>query len=187
MAPADAGGVGRGKFGRMAGGVLVHGIETGHATSDLVLAADERTRTLRRNQHHVDVLARLNLAEVHVEAMREQQRRAGFDVWLDSVLVDTRLGHVRREHGDQVRATHGVARFGHGKAVDIGTAPGRPAGTQSDHHVEAGILQVERMCAALATVAKHGDTGVLQRSGGGLLIGHGVSPWVCEGDSYVAR
>ena len=49
-----------------------------HAATLLVLAPHQIARTLGRDQHHVEVLARLDLPEVDVEAVREQQRRALF-------------------------------------------------------------------------------------------------------------
>ena len=73
---ADAVTVGESLGERIAGRVLVHGDQRGHAATLLVLAAHEVTGTLGRDQRHVEILARLDLLEVDVEAVREQQRRA---------------------------------------------------------------------------------------------------------------
>jgi hypothetical protein len=58
---------------------LRHRDEAGHAAPLLILAAHQVPGTLRRDQHHVQILARLDLLEVNVEAVREQQRRAFFE------------------------------------------------------------------------------------------------------------
>ncbi len=106
-----------------------------------------------------DVGARFDLPEVHVEAMREQQRGARLDVRLDRLPVQRRLHHVGGEHGDQVGAFHRLGRFGDLEAIGLGLVPGRAVRAQADHHVEAGVAQVQRVRAALAAVAEHGDAG----------------------------
>ncbi len=45
------------------------------------------------------------------------------------------------------------------EAVGFRLVPGRAVRAQADHDVEAGIAQVQRMRAALAAVAEHGDAG----------------------------
>ncbi len=79
--------------------------------------AHQRARAFRRDQDHVDVVARFDLLEVHVEAMREQQRGAGLDVRLDRFLVQLGLHHVGREHGDQIGTDHRIGRFDHVEAI----------------------------------------------------------------------
>jgi hypothetical protein len=158
----------------VAADVLMHGPDAGHATADFVLAAHQRARPFRCHQHHVDILARIDLLEVHVEAVREQERRAGLDVRLDRLPVQRRLHHVRRQHGDQVGTLHGFGRLGHLEAVGFRLVPGRSVRAQADHDVEAGIAQVQRVRAALAAVAEHGDAGL----GEGVVAAHAVTPWL---------
>ncbi len=50
------------------------GDQAGHAAALLILASHEVAGALRRDQHDVEVLARLDLAEVDVETVCEQQR-----------------------------------------------------------------------------------------------------------------
>jgi len=144
----------------LAAAVLVDRVDAGHAAADLVLAADQRARALGRDQHHVEVIARRDHAEVHVQAVREQQARAGLHVRRDRFLVDLLLHHVRGEHRDQVGLLHRLGRRLHGEAVGLGLGFGRAARAQADGHVEAGIAQVQRMRAALAAVADDGDAGL---------------------------
>src|SRR5690606_19110882 len=49
---------------RLAGDVLVHGDEAGHAVAGFVFATDQGARTLRRDEDDVPGLARLDLLEV---------------------------------------------------------------------------------------------------------------------------
>jgi hypothetical protein len=69
---ADPVRVGEGARVRLAGGVLRHREQTRHPAALLVLAAHEIPRALGRNEHDIEVLSRLDLAEVDVEAVREQ-------------------------------------------------------------------------------------------------------------------
>jgi len=55
-------------------------------------------RTLRRDHQHVEVGARLDQVEVHVEAVGEHQRRAVLHVLGQMVAVDVALQLVGREH-----------------------------------------------------------------------------------------
>ena len=104
---ADAVRVGEGPGVRLAGRVLRDGDEAGHAAALLVLPAHQVAGSLRGDQHHVQVLARLDLLEMDVEAVREEQRRARLQRRLDA-LVERLLGEVRHQHRDQV----GIARRG---------------------------------------------------------------------------
>ena len=52
----------------------MNGDQAGHAAALFELAADEVARALRRDEHRIDARRRLDLAEVHVEAVRGHQR-----------------------------------------------------------------------------------------------------------------
>src|SRR5690606_33100400 len=77
---ADAVGIGEGVGSRTACNVLINRQQTGYAAPLLVLPPHEVAGALRGNQHDVQVLARLDLPEVHVEAVREQDRGALADI-----------------------------------------------------------------------------------------------------------
>ena len=98
-----------------------------HAATLLVLAAHEVAGTLRRDQHDVEVLARLDLLEVDVEAVREQQRRAFLEVRLD-VLVELPLRQVRRQQRDQPGALDGLGGRLDRQTVSLRLGPGLPPG-----------------------------------------------------------
>eukprot|EP00754_Rhynchopus_humris_P029757 Rhum_TRINITY_DN15231_c0_g1::Rhum_TRINITY_DN15231_c0_g1_i3::g.146023::m.146023 len=153
---------------RAARGVLVHGEGAVDAAALEEVLADGVARALRRAQDHVDVLARhdARLLVVHdAEAVAEVQGLARRHVRLhagprldlggvgEQVLHDGRVvrGLVDVE---QVLARHpSVAlRLLEGLAL-----------AHADHHVQAVVLHVQRLAAALRAVAEHGQGLVLQR------------------------
>ena len=59
----------------------------------------------------------------------------------------------------------GLGGFGGGQdlqAGGFGLGPALAAGVEADHHVDAGIAQVQRVGVALAAVADDGDRAALQ-------------------------
>jgi hypothetical protein len=121
---------------RLASGVLRHGQKARHAAPLLVLAAHQIARALGRDEHHVEVLARGDLAEVHVEAVRKEQGGPFLQAGLDG-LVEGLLRGVRQQHGHQVRPGDRCGRLGHGEAVLLRFFPAGAAPAHPDHHVEA--------------------------------------------------
>ena len=118
---ADAMGIGQRLVEGLLAGVLRHGDQRRHAATLLVLATHQATRALGRDQHHVEVLARLDLLEVDVEAVREQQRGALRDRILD-LGVQRLLRGVRHQDGDQRRTCHRFDGSHHRQA--IASSPG---------------------------------------------------------------
>ena len=108
---------------------------------------------------------------MHVQAVREQQAGAGFQVVLQHFVVQLLLHHVRGQYGDQVGILHCLGRRLYQETVSLGLGFGGAARTQAYSHIETGFTQVQRMCAALAAVADGGDLGLREGIGG---VGHGV-------------
>ena len=86
-------------------------------------------------RHHddVDVLARHDLAVVHVEAVGEGQRGAGLDVGVHFVAVDGGDVLVGQQHHDDVGALDGLGHFGDFQAGVGGLVP-RGAALAEAHH-----------------------------------------------------
>ena len=61
---------------------------------------------LRRDHDHVVALGRRDAAVVDVEAVREEERRAGLEVRRDLVSNRARLRAVGDEERDELRALH---------------------------------------------------------------------------------
>jgi hypothetical protein len=70
--------------------------------------------------------------------------------------VECLLREVRHEHRDEIGALDGCGRLGDRQAVLLGLVPA-VALAHADHDVEAAVLQVQRMRAALAAVAEDAD------------------------------
>ncbi len=160
-----------GALERLAAGVLVDGDQARHAVPGLVLAAHQRAGALGRDEDHVEARVRRDLLEVHVQAVREQQRAARAQLLSDRLHVDLGLLHVGREQRDEVGLGSGGGALGDAQPVSLGLVPARPALARADHDVEAGVAQVQRVGAALAAVADDGDS--LPLEGVGFLGGHG--------------
>ena len=93
---------------RVAALVLMHGDEARHAAALLVFAADGVAGALRRHHADVEIVARLDETEMHVEAVREHQRRALLHVGVRGDPVDVGLQFVGRQHHDDVGPLGGV-------------------------------------------------------------------------------
>ena len=106
---ADAVRVGEGTSLRFAGRILRHGDQARHASALLVLPTHEIAGPLRRDQHDVEVGARLDQLVLNVEAVREQQSRVLLQVRFD-VLIQLRLRHVGREERNEPDAFDGLGR-----------------------------------------------------------------------------
>src|SRR5262249_44104016 len=103
---ADAMCVGEGVRLRILAAVLEHGQQARDTTTLLILTTHEIAGTLGRDQYDVEILARLDLTEMNVEAMREQDRRA-FRNAADDLLIEVLLREVGRQERDQRRTLHG--------------------------------------------------------------------------------
>ena len=69
----------------------------------------------RRDHDHVDTRRRLDAAEVDVEAVGEEERRARLEVREHVFRDDGRLVLIGEEHGDELRAAHRVRDLPHGE------------------------------------------------------------------------
>src|SRR5579864_8079333 len=139
---ADAVRVGERPGLRPAARVLRHREQTRHAAPLLVLAPHQIARPLGGDQHHVEVLARLDLAEVDVEAVREQQGGTRLQL-LPDALVELLLRRVRNQHGHEIGARDRRGRLGDRQSVAARLLPGGAALAHPDHDVEARVLEVE--------------------------------------------
>ena len=139
----------------------MYGEQRRHTAPLLELAADEVARSLRRDQHDIEVLARLDLLKVHVEPVCEQQRRAFVDV-SEHGFVQVLLGKVRCQHRDEGCALDRIDRLGDRELVLFGPLEAVTL-ADADHDVKAAVAQIQRMSASLAAVTEHADTRALQR------------------------
>jgi hypothetical protein len=94
------------------------------------------------DQHNVQILARCDQAEMHVQAVCEQQASARFHVGRQHLGVELLLHHVRRQHGDQIGILDRFGRRLDGETIGLGLGLGWAARTQADDHITTGVAQV---------------------------------------------
>jgi len=92
--------------------------------------------------------------------MRKQQRGALGNRILD-LGVQRLLRGVGHQHGDQRGVLHGIDRRQDGETVALGLVPAVTL-AYADHHIEAAVLQVQRMGATLAAIAQDGNARAAQ-------------------------
>ncbi len=69
--------------------------------------------TLRGDHQHVEIGTRVEQIEMHVEAVREQQRRALLHVVVQMLAVDIALQFVGGEHHHEISPFGGLGDFHH--------------------------------------------------------------------------
>ena len=157
MGAADAGDVGQGDLIGVAGSVLLHGHQTGHALAGHVGGTDGVAGALGGGHEHVHAGGRHDLLIADVEAVGKGQGLALGHIGGDVLLVDVGLDLVVDEHHHDV-APLGSLGDGHDlQAGGLRLGPALGTGPQAHANVAAGILQVEGMGVALRAVADDGD------------------------------
>ena len=145
--------------------------QAGHAAAALVFRAHGVAGALRRDHQHVEIGARVEQVEVHVEAVGEHQRRALLHVVVQVLAVDVALQFVGGQHHHEVGPFGGLGDFHHLEAGGLGLLGGGRALAQRDGDVlDAGILQVQRMGVALAAIADDDDLLALDQVQVGVAI-----------------
>ena len=151
------GDVGQGDLHGVAGGVLLHSHQAGHAFPGHIGGADGVAGALRSGHEHIYALGGDDLLIADVEAVGKGQGVAVLQIGGDVSLIHIGLDLVVDEHHHDV-APLGSLRHGHDfQAVLLRHGPVLGAGAQADAHVTAGILQVQGMGMALGAVADDGD------------------------------
>ena len=132
--------------------------QTRHASATLIFRPHRVARPLRRNHEYVEVSARLDQVEMHIEPMREHERRAVLHVLDKVIAVDVALQFVRREHHHHVgpfgrfRDFHDLELFAFGLFH-----AGRGLAQRNRNFFHAAVTQIERVSVALAAVSDNGD------------------------------
>lgn len=114
-------------------------------------------RSLRGHHDDIEVLTRNHLAVVNVEAVGKSERRTLLDVRLNLLTVGLRDVFIRDQHHDDVSAFHGIFNGRDCETGSLSLLPGSAVRAQTDHHIDAGVMQVQRMGVSLGTVADDRD------------------------------
>ena len=170
LAAADRRGVGKRHVARLLRGIAMHGDQHRYPAAAGVGRAHGVARRLGRHHPHVEIRARLNLAVVDVEAVREGERAALPDVRFDLGLVDRSDVLVGHQHHHDVRALDRVADLRDLEPGLLRLVPGRAALAQPDRDLDPGVVQVERVRMPLRTVAQYGDLLALDERKVGVFV-----------------
>ena len=135
--------------------VLMHGEKARDARPAREHLSHAVSGRLRGDHRDVHGVRRLDGVEVYVEAVREHERLAGQQMGKHRLAIDLRLHVVGNQHHDDVGLARRVLHQGDFQPVGFGFLPAAAAVVQPDHHVQARILQVERVGVSLAAVADY--------------------------------
>ncbi|CCY27818.1 putative uncharacterized protein [Firmicutes bacterium CAG:114] len=154
---ADARDVGQGDVIGLAGGILFHGHQAGHALAGHILAADRMAGALGGRHEHVHIRGGLDLLVADVKAMGKGNGLAGGEVRRDVLLVHLRLVFIVDEDHNDVRSLGGLGNGIDLEAILLRHGPGLAALAQADDDVTAGVPQVQGVGMALGAIAHNGD------------------------------
>ena len=141
----------------MAGVILLHGNQAGHALALHVLAADGVAGALGGHHDHVDVLSGFYELKVDVKAVSEHQHVALFHVRSYLFVIDVGGDLIRHEHHHNVGS---LGRLRHLHDLQAGRLRLRPACavlTQANDNINTALVQVLCVRVALAAVTHNGN------------------------------
>ncbi len=167
---ADARDVGQGDLVGVAGGVLLHRHQAGHALARHVGGADGVARALGGGHEHVHPGGGDDLLVADVEAVGEGQGLALGHVGGDVPVVDLGLHLVVDEDHHDIRPLSGGGDGFHRQPGGLGGGPALGALPQAHAHIAAGVLQVQGVGVALGAVADDGDLFALQPAQVAVLL-----------------
>ena len=167
---ADARDVGQGNLVGVAGGVLLHGHQAGHALAGDVGGAHGVAGALGGGHEHVYPGGGDDLLVADIEAMGKSQGLALGHIGGDVLFIDLGLHLVVDQDHDDIRPLSGG-----GDGLDrqpglLGVGPVLGALPQADADIAAGVLQVEGVGVALGAVADDGDLLALQPAQVAVLL-----------------
>ena len=96
---------------------------------------------------------RNDLLKVDIEAVSEHEHVAVLQIWFDAFVIYISLFLVRCENHDNICSGCSFRSGSHLQACFFRRLPGLAAFVQTDDHVYAAFLQVQRMSMSLAAVA----------------------------------
>jgi hypothetical protein len=134
----------------------VNGEQARHAGPFQVEFAHAVAGALRGDHRDIDAGGRIDELVVDVEAVGEHDHVALFQVRLDRLFVDGALQLVGHDDHDDVGFFGGVGDAEDAQAARLGLGLALAPLGQPDTHIDAAVLQVERVGVPLAAVADDG-------------------------------
>ena len=140
MTAADAQGIGKAQVPGVAGGILLHGDETGNALTGLVFAADSMTGAFRCNHDDIDIFWRFDASEMDVEAVGKGQGLAFGQVGFDGFFIQCGLLFVVDEDHDDVGSLGCLGTRHDRKSLCLCLCPALGTLVKTDNDVDTAIL-----------------------------------------------
>ena len=132
--------------------ILLHRNQHRNALAIQELAANRVTRCLRSDHRDIDELRRCDEAKVNVKAMCEHEHVALVEVRLDVLLVHIRLQLIVDQNHDDICPLCSLGIGLHRETLLLCLLSRLGALVKTHANINAGILQVQRMCMTLTTV-----------------------------------
>ena len=142
------------------------------------------TGSLRRDHHHVEILARHDLSVVDVEPVGESERRALSDTGFDVGFVHGGDMLIRHQHHHEVGSFDRPRNLLDVQAGLFCLVPGGAVLSQSDRDFHSRVVQVQGMGMSLRPVTHDRDLPALHEGQVRVLVVidfHAVSFWFCRG------
>ena len=171
-------GITQGQVTGLAGLVLVHGHQMGHAAALGIGVAHGVAGGLGSHHPHVQIGAGHDLVVVHVETVGKCQRGTLLQGRLN-LFVDTGDVFVGQQNHDHIGRGNRFVDFSHLQTCLGNLVPGRATLAQTDHHLHAAVVQVLCVGMALAAVTNNGNRLALDEAQIAILVVknlHVISP-----------
>ena len=89
----------------------MNGQQTRHTAATCVLSAHCMTRALWGNHQTVDIAARLDQVEMHIQPMGKRDGGTRADIGMDVIAIDVCLQFIRCQHHDQITPCCGLSHI----------------------------------------------------------------------------
>jgi hypothetical protein len=135
-----------------------------HALALAIERSQRGSRTLGREQEHVEISPRLDQAEAHRQAVAEAQRRAMPEMRFD-LPVKRAVDLVGGEHHHDVGGFDRFLDQIDSKGRRLGLDGASRSSAQADDDIDPAVVEVQRLGAALIAIADNRHSLACERCG----------------------
>ena len=139
-------------FLSLAGSILMYGNQTWNSFACLILTSYRMTRSLWSNHRNIDICRWNNLIKVNVETMSKHQHVTCFKIRLNRLLIKSGLLLIINENHNNICLLCCLCRRIYLKALFFCSLPRLRSLIQTDNHMTAGLLCIQRMRMSLTTI-----------------------------------
>ena len=153
------------EFVSVSAGILMDRQQRWHTAAFAINAADQMSRALGSDHHHVNVGRRNDRLEMNAESMRNAQNLSGMQIGLDGLFVQLALRLVGREQVNPVGALGGLIGSHDNHAVGPRLLRALARRIEADNDLKTAVAEILGLRVSLAAIANNGDCLALQRLG----------------------